>query len=238
MRPFLLCLLAACVLSAACGESAGTGGDDSPRPSTPPAANATTTPAEANAPIPAGAQPAGEAKPATNAEARASLERVYKKVVVVDEGRPDPFVTGDFNGDGSGDLAVAVRPAPDLLGEINSELPNWVLADPRAPAPFEPNRTEQATPPAGPVRVEQNDALLAIVHGHGPEGWRSPQATQSYLLKGVAAQGLRSVPVKGYPPALVVRRNLNAQADIISGKLAGADGFLYWARGRYIWHKQ
>ena len=229
MRALLLCLLAACVLSAACKESAGTGGNSSPRPSPSPAENATT---------PAGAQPTAEAKLATSAEARASLERVYKRAVAVDESRPDSFVTGDFNGDGSGDLAVAVKPDRDMLGEINSEFPNWIVADPRAAVPFDPNRTKQAPPPAGPVKIEQGDALLAIVHGHGPEGWRSPQATQSYLLKGVAAQGLRAVPVRNYPPALVVRRNLNAKADIISGQLAGADGFLYWSRGKYVWHKR
>jgi hypothetical protein len=170
-------------------------------------------------------------------EARASLERVYKQVVTVDESRADSFVTGDFNGDGSGDLAIAVKPSRDTLGEINSEFTNWIVADPRVAVPFDPNQKKQTPPPAGPVKIEQSDALLAIVHGHGPEGWRSPQATQTYLLKGVAAQGLRAVAVRDYPPALVVRKNLDAKADIISGKLAGTDGFLYWSRGKYVWHK-
>lgn len=232
MRTLLLCLLAACVLSAACRESAGTDGNSSLRPSTSPVVNATT-----HAATPAEVPPMTEAKPATNAEARASLERVYKQAVAVDENRPDSFINGDFNGDGSGDLAVAVKPARDMLGEINSDVSNWIVADPRAAVPFDPNQSKQTTPPAGPVKIEQSDALLAIVHGHGPEGWRSPQATQSYLLKGAAAQGLRAVPVRDYPPALAVRRNLNAKADIISGKLAGADGFLYWSRGKYVWHK-
>ena len=231
MKPILLCLLAACVLSVACQESAGTGGNSSPGSSPSVVTNATTgaTPAEV--------QPTTEAKLATNAEARASLERVYQRAVAVDENRPDSFVTGDFNGDGSSDLAVAVKPSRDMLGEINSELSNWIVSDPRRAVSPDPNQTKQTPPPVGPVKIEQSDALLAIVHGHGPEGWRSPQATQSYLLKGVAAQGLRAVPVRNYPPALVVRRNLNARADIISGKLAGTDGFLYWSSGKYIWHK-
>ena len=228
MKPLLPCLLAACVLSAACRESANTNGNASPQAS--PSSAATTN---------AGAQPTPDAKPATNAEASASLERVYKRALTVDEGRPDPVVTGDFNGDGSRDIAVAVRPARDMLSELNSEFPTWIVADPRAAAPFDPNQAKQAPPPpTGPVKIEEGDALLAIVHGHGPEGWRSAQATQSYLLKGVAAQGLRAVPVKSYPPAFAVRKNLNAEADIIVGKLAGADGFLYLSRGKYIWHKQ
>jgi hypothetical protein len=233
MRSLLLCLLAACVLSASCQESAGTGGNSSPLPSPSPVANATT-----NAATPAGEQTATEAKPLTNAEARASLERVYQRAVAVDENRPDSFVTGDFNGDGSSDLAVAVKPVGDMLGVINSDFPNWIVADPRVAVPFDPTQMKQAPPPTGPVKIAQSDALLAIIHGHGAEGWRSPQATQSYLLKGVAAQGLRAVAVRDYPPALVVRKNLNAKADIISGKLAGAEGFLYWARGKYVWHKR
>lgn len=240
MRLLLLCLLAACVLSPACKESAGTGGNSSPRPAPSPVTNATppATPLTAiPAAMPIEVQPTTEAKPATNAEARASLERVYRRAVAVDESRPDHFVTGDFNGDGSGDLAVAVKPSRDMLGEINSDFSNWIVADPRAAVPFDLNQKKQTPPPAGPVKIEQSDALLAIVHGHGAEGWRSPQATQSYLLKGVAAQGLRSVAVRNYPPALMVRKNLNARADIISGKLAGTDGFLYWSRGKYVWHK-
>lgn len=227
MRPLLLCLLAACAL-AACKGPANTTGNSSP-PSPSPVANATT---------PDGARPAAEAQPPTNAEARAALERVYGRAVVVDEKLSDAFVTGDFNGDGSADLAVAVRPAPDMLGELNGEFPDWIVVDPRATAPPDPGRAAQATPPAGPVMIEPGDELLAVVHGHGPEGWRGPQATQSYLLKGVGARGLSSVRARDYPPALRVRRNLNTRADIITGQLAGADGFLYWSRGKYVWHKR
>jgi hypothetical protein len=230
MKPLLLCLLVASVVSVACRDSAGTSGNSSPQPS-PSDANGTTVADERTTP---------EAKPPTHAEARSALERIYKLTVVFDESRPDSFVTGDFNGDGSGDLAVAVRPALGRLGEINNELlANWIVADPRKAIPFDPDKAVQ-TPltSTGPVKIEQNDVLLAVIHGHGPEGWRSPEATQSYLLKGVAAQGLRGVPVRGYPPALAVRRNLNSGADVISGRLAGADGFLYWSHGKYVWHKR
>lgn len=230
MKSLLLCLLAACIVSSACRDSASTGGNSSPQPS----------PSDANRTTAADERPTLEAKPPTPAEARSALERIYKLAVVFDESRPDPFVAGDFNGDGSGDLAVAVRPESSRLGEINDELlANWIVADPRKAIPFDPDKAVQ-TPlnGPGPVKIEQRDALLAVVHGHGPEGWRSPEATQSYLLKGVAAQGLRAVPVRGYPPALAVRRNLNTGADVISGRLAGADGFLYWSHGKYVWHKR
>lgn len=35
-----------------------------------------------------------------------------------------PFVNGDFNGGGSSDIAVAVRPARETPGELNSEFPS------------------------------------------------------------------------------------------------------------------
>lgn len=229
MKTLLLCLLAACAVSAACGGSVGTGGNSPPKP-LPSGANQTTAADERTTPA---------AKAPTPAEARSALERVYKLAVVFDEGRPDPFVAGDFNGDGSGDLAVAVRPAVDRLGEINDELANWIVADPRQAIPFDPNKAAQPAPRGpGPVKIEQSDELLAVVHGHGPEGWRSPEATQSYLLKGVAAQGMRAVPVKNFPPAFEIRRSVNLRADVISGRLAGADGFLYWSRGKYVWHQR
>jgi len=225
MKPLLLCLLAACVVSGACRKSAGTGGNSPPEPS-PSGANRATADERTTA----------ESKPPTNTEARATLERIYKLAVVFDESRPDSFVAGDFNGDGSGDLAVAVRPAADMLGEINNELANWIVADPRKAIPADPRKATQTAPPEpGPVKIEQGDTLLAVVHGHGAEGWRSPEATQSYLLKGVAAQGMRAVPLKTFPPALEVRSSANLRADVISGRLAGADGFLYWARGKYVW---
>lgn len=227
----LLCLLASCVLSAACKESATTGANNS---ATPAASNATASLSPQPTP-----EPKRDVPPPSSAEARATLERVYKKAVVFEEGRADSFAAGDFNGDGSTDLAAIVKPSGDALNEINSEFANWILADPRSAVPFDPDRPKQApTPGKGPPRVEARDALLAIVHGHGAEGWRSPEATQSYLLKGVAAQGMRAFAVKDFPPALVVRRSLNARADILSGKLAGVDGFLYWSRGKYVWHER
>lgn len=230
MKPLTLCLLIACVASAACGEPAGTGGDSSPKPS----------PAGADSAAAAAVGGTPEAKPPTHAEARSALERVYKRAVVFDESSHGAFVTGDFNGDGSVDLAVAVKPAADMLAELNSEFANWIVADPRkAVSPSGPNKASQAgAHAAGPVKVEQGDALLALVHGHGPEGWRSPEATQSYLLKGSAAQGMRAAPAREFPPALEVRRSLNLKSDIISGRLAGAEGFLYWSRGKYVWHER
>jgi hypothetical protein len=232
MRTLLLCLLAACAVSAGCRESGQTDADGRP------AAGAANTPAVAGAqPTPAAtpADASRESKPPTPEEARAALERVYRQTLTVEANRPDALIVGDFNGDGSEDLAVAVKAAAGALAELNGEFPNWIIVDPGRALPFDPDKRVQAAPPSqGPPKVEAGDALLAILHGHGPAGWRSPEATQSYLLKGGAGSGMRAVPARDYPPALKVRRNLNSRSDIISGTLAGADVFLYWSRGKYI----
>src|SRR5882762_9588281 len=43
-------------------------------------------------------------------EVQAALARIYQDTVTIDVGRSEPVLLGDFNGDGSPDLAVVVRP--------------------------------------------------------------------------------------------------------------------------------
>jgi len=178
-------------------------------------------------------------QPPTFAEAKEALERVYRRAVVASEPPPATFVAGDFNGDGSEDIAIAVRPAKGMSAELNSEFANWILADPKR-ALVDPRKRVQSLPGAtGPVKVQEGEALLAIVQGNGPKGWRDRDATQSYLLKNAAASEMRVVPLKSFPPALKVKeRGANSRADIITGTLSGKAGFLYWATGKYAWQEQ
>ena len=176
-------------------------------------------------------------RPPSVAEAKDALERVYRGAVFA--GEPATFVTGDFNGDGSEDIAIAVTPVSDKIAEINSEFANWILADPKRAAVFDPKKRVQSLPETGPVKVQAGDALLAIVHGHGPNGWRDREATQSYLLKNAAAAGMRVVPLKDFPPALKVKESgAKSRADVITGTLSRKAGFLYWATGKYAWQEQ
>lgn len=126
-----------------------------------------------------------------------------------------------------------------MIAEINSEFANWILADPKRAAVFDPKKRAQSLPETGPVRVQAGEALLAIVHGHGPNGWRDREATQSYLLKNAAATGMQVFPLKNFPPALKVKeRGAKSRADVISGTISRKAGFLYWATGKYAWQEQ
>lgn len=164
---------------------------------------------------------------------------MYRGAVVAGEPPLVRFVTGDFNGDGSEDIAIAVTPVTRMIDEINSEFANWILADPQRASLFDPKKRVQSLPAAGPVKVQAGEALLAIVHGHGANGWRDREATQSYLLKNSAAAGMRVIPLKNFPPALKVKESgARSRADIISGTISRKAGFLYWETGKYAWQEQ
>ena len=139
-------------------------------------------------------------EPPTLAEAQDALKRIYRQAVVVSK-HPAAPLTGDFNGDGSEDIAIVVTPARDMLAEINSEFANWIVADPKNVRVFDPKKGVQPLPSEpGPVKVEASEALLAMIHGHGPNGWRDQHATQSYLLKNAAAEAVQVIPLKNFPP--------------------------------------
>jgi hypothetical protein len=235
-KPILICLsvVATCVVLVGCNKPARTdaGGTPTPSPEGPKTAAVST-----EQPVPATTP---DATPPAPDEARAAVERVYKRAVVIDKDHPGPLVVGDFNGDGSEDIAIAVRPVAEMLGEINSEFANWIVEDPRRFAPSDtPTTVKPPLSESGRVKVEQRDALLAIIHGYGRDGWRSTEATQSYLLKNAAGDGMRAVPLRSFPSALKVKqKGANSKADIISEKLAGVAGFLYWASGKYAWHEE
>jgi hypothetical protein len=176
----------------------------------------------------------------TVAEANDALKRVYRQAVLLEKDRPGTFLVGDFNGDGSEDIAITVTPAKGMLAEINSELANWIIIDPKKVALPDQKKAVQPLPETnGPVKIEPRDRLLAIIHGYEHDGWRNPEAKQTYLLKGAAGEEMRVVPLRDFPGALKVRKNGNkSRADIIVEKLAGAAGFLYWIDGKYVWHEE
>jgi hypothetical protein len=172
----------------------------------------------------------------TLAETQAAVARVYQRAVVVDNNHPNPFIVGDFNGDTSQDIAVVVKPNKELLSEINSEFANWISEDPRKVALFNPNKSVQQLPALERAKIEQEDTLLAIIHGYQQSGWRNPDAKQSYLLKNGNGEKMQALPLRGFPPALrIVKEGIRSRADVITENAKGVRGFLYWTNGKYAW---
>jgi hypothetical protein len=139
---------------------------------------------------------------------------------------------GDFNGDNFEDLAVAVRVSDGYLGEINNELANWIIEDPRNVIT---NRTGSTTPPppGKPVHAEKGDSLLAIIHGIGPQGWRSSEARQTFVLKNGAGSNMLALPADRLRST--AQKLPPLKGDVINETLGGNSGFIFWTGARYSW---
>ena len=154
-----------------------------------------------------------------------AVKRVFKDVAVVHPEYKSHFLTGDFNGDQSQDLAVVVQPVPEKLAAMNERFPSWLLRDPRVPRN-----------PAEPLQVEKDEALLAVIHGYGTNDWRDPQATQTFLLKNAVGADMRVQNGKEFVKGLSGRRLPRAQGDVIGQNFKGSEGYLYYNAATYSWY--
>jgi hypothetical protein len=167
-------------------------------------------------------------EPASAGDVKGVLHRVFGDAVVADE-RQRWYTVGDFNGDGSPDLAVRLRPAK--LSVVNDPLSNWIVQD-AAHAFFPPVGTavlfrKKGSPPA----VRRNEALIAVIHGYGDEGWRDSQAQQAYLIKNGGSGSLETISaphhVRGAP--ISINRSEVIYEDFPT------PGILFWTGSQYAW---
>lgn len=220
------------VLLCACSNSQTPAGKGSSAPpQSPPAQAEQQHPAASPTPAPA------VAPPASATELRDVVTRIYKNAVIVDDARPDAFVVGDFNGDDSQDIAIAVKPGKGMLSELNSEYANWILEDPQTVHVMEVHKDVQKFPekPA-PVVVRQSDNLLAVIHGHQATGWRNPVATQTYLLRNAAGDAMQMQSARALRSVVAERGQLPPiRGDVIRETLSHTPGFIYWTGAKYAW---
>jgi hypothetical protein len=181
-------------------------------PSLPVVAQSTPTPASAK-----------EFAPPKTEEVNEAVMRVFKRAATINSNYTPSVLVGDFNGDGSEDIAIAVKPNPEALAEINSEFANWALEDVK--------QAEQAAKPA-PVKAERTDTLIAIIHGVGAKGWRNPEARQTFLLRNAAG----TKPAVESPDKTSASRtspNPTPRGDVIKETINGQHGTIYWNGARY-----
>jgi hypothetical protein len=197
------------------------------------APSAATSPAPS--PTPPTVRPANEPPaPPKPGEVQEVVARVFGKVANPDTSLSTNFVVGDFNGDGSEDLAVAVKADPAQLGEINNEMANWTLEDPKLVSI--PGQAKGPRPPGKPVHAEKGDSLLAIIHGFGPQGWRNAEARQTFLLKNAVGNSMQT------ETATVLRHGKERQklppvrGDAIRQTLGGKAGIIFWTGAKYAWY--
>jgi hypothetical protein len=162
-------------------------------------------------------------------EVKEAISRVFKNAATVDTDRNPYFLVGDFNGDFSQDIAVVIKPVAGKLAELNQEYPPWMLKD-----PFQPNVPPQLRKEA--MQVELKNALLAVIHGYGPDGWRNPEATQTYLLKDAVGNAINIRPAKVLIAANSGKKLPKIFGDTIAQVIDGTSGFLYYTGASYAWY--
>ena len=167
--------------------------------------------------------------PPTLPEIHATVKRIFKDAAAVESSRKEYAVVGDFNGDRSLDIAIVIRPVFGKLEEMNPDYPNWLLRD-----PFSPNVPPQAR--KDPLRVEANDLLLAVVHGFGTSGWRSPEATQTFLLKPAVGSGMSAQSSQEFLAVNAGRPVPRVVGDTIKEVLKDEAGALYYTGAGYAWY--
>jgi hypothetical protein len=225
----LFLIVMACLLSSSCSKTPPPRVEEKLIP--PGTVSTADTPAVKRAP---------DLPPAKPEEVAQAIQRVFKGAVTIETGRTPYFAVGDFNGDLSQDLAVAVRPERSKLIEINDELAPWILVEPVPTAKPVPKGAYSALHAEMVKRkrvvIDEGDYLLAVIHGFQSKGWRDSQATQTYVLKDAAgfkmeAQAFTQIVWAGNKDKLP-----RIWGDVIAQAINERYGFIYYNGAKYSWY--
>ena len=163
--------------------------------------------------------------PAKANEVQLAVKRVFKDAAQLDSSREPNFIAGDFNGDHSQDIAVVIKPASGRIAEMNDPFPAWIVRD-----PFAGNRASSAA-----LHIEEDEVLLAVIHGYGANDWRDPQATQTFLLKNAVGSGFEVQKEKDFLKTNAGNSIPPLQGDLIGEVIRGTSGYIYYTGATYSW---
>ena len=210
MRTISLCLLVPALILCACSSQSKRQVAEAPPPVYQPSPEST--------PVRVAGPPA-----AKTSEVQEAVRRVFKDAAIVDSNYNPNFLAGDFNGDGSQDIAVIVKPVK--LDLMNQELPPWLVREPRA-----------KRDPRLALKIQKDEPLLAVIHGYGVNDWRDPDATQTFVLKNVVGNDFKVHTGPEFVSANSGRKLPRPQGDLIAETVQGTSGYLYYAAATYSWY--
>ncbi|MEP7341106.1 MAG: hypothetical protein ABI977_25475 [Acidobacteriota bacterium] len=160
---------------------------------------------------------------------RACLERHFQNNLGTNVFLSGHFIEGDFNGDGSQDLAVDGLTTTLTPGTENTVLPNCTFVDLRPMIESQPGQKS--------LPNKDRPAVVGVIHGEGPIGWRSQNAKDTHWfwvhpVNSIEAQS--SVRVFNF---IESARSLKLKGDVVRlGMLSGQAGFAYYNGTSYEWH--
>ena len=173
--------------------------------------------------------------PPTSQDIDNAVDRVFGGDVLVPDPQHPAFLTADFNGDNSQDVIVTVKPRADKLDDINNDVANWTIQNPRkAYLPPKNKKVVTLPPTPKPERIQAGETLFAVIHGYGPAGWRDSMARQAYLLRQAVGT---SASVSQPSPGLIRDFGIfPSPRSVIAEDLGGKRGVIYWTGDTYAWH--
>jgi hypothetical protein len=77
---------------------------------------------------------------------------------------------------------------------------------------------------------------LAIVHGVGAQGWRNPEAKQTFLLKNSAGNSMSAQTAKDLQNSKDRNKLPPLRGDAIHEAIEGKSGLIFWTGAKYAWY--
>jgi len=78
--------------------------------------------------------------------------------------------------------------------------------------------------------------LLAIIHGVGPQGWRSTEAKQTFLLKNGAGTNMTTESKKSLRESKDKQKLPPIRGDAIRSVIDRKSGLILWTGAKYAWY--
>jgi hypothetical protein len=133
-----------------------------------------------------------------------------------------PFLTGDLDGDGVEDAIIVARCSKPLKGEVDF---HYTVVDPYFTANgFGDPKITASMNNDDPMQ----NFLVLIIHGAGPQAWRSTSPKSKYVVVNLPFDSLAITHVTG-------KKKGPVQAALALDEVESSGSVIYWDGKKYKW---